>query len=373
MTVVIVALLLTWGLATATAVPVGEGLPPVPLAKDSVAGTGHTEVRSMPPAAPAVSLTARATPVPQIEAMLSAVVSTTLSQYVGDLSGEWPVLVGGELYTLTTRYTYSGEPMEKAAAYARERLAELVPEVEYHYWHVDRPPNVIGELEGALYPEEVVILCAHLDSYNKDSTSKLAPGADDNASGVAAVLVAAEILGEYSWGRTVRFALWTGEEQGLLGSKAYAEDSSELGEEIVAVVNLDMIGWDGVGGPDMDLHANQEVMGSLELADVFSDVVGLYDLDLVPQVLADGMGRSDHASFWAYDYPAILAIEDYYPGSHDFNPYYHSDGDLLAHLAQDYFTEMARAAVGTVAHLGCLVENGPCQWRLYLPLVVRVR
>lgn len=360
MAVVVIALLLTWGLATATAVPVAEGAPPA----------SQAEARSLVAAAPGASQAASATPVPQIEAMLSAVVSTTLAQTVGDLSGEWPVLIEGELYTLTTRHTYSGEPIEKAADYVGEHLADLGLAIELHDWRAGGPPNVIGELAGALYPEEVVILSAHLDSYNRTS-SEVAPGADDNASGVAAVLAAAEILSEYSWGRTLRFALWTGEEQGLLGSQAYAQRSSGMGEEIVAVVNLDMIGWDGVGGPDMDLHADEEVAGSLRLAEVFSEVVRLYDLDLVPDILVAGTDRSDHASFWDEGYAAILGIEDFYPNYHDFNPYYHSAEDRLESLNLAYFTEMARAALGTVAHLGCLVEAGPCRWRMHLPLVVR--
>lgn len=374
MTVVVVALLLTWGLATATAVPVEEGLTLAPRAAHAVTGSGQSEAGPLLSATHTVDLNGTAAPVSQIEAMLGAVVSATLSQYVADLSGEWPVLIGGEAYTLTTRHTYSGEPIERAAEYVGEHLTGLGLAVEYHNWQVDGPPNVIGELEGELYPEEVVILSAHLDSTTGENPQLIAPGADDNASGVAAVLVAAEILSQFSWGRTVRFALWTGEEQRLLGSHAYAQRSSSLGEEIVAVVNLDMIGWDAVGGPDMDLHAKEALVpGSLRLAELFSGVVETYHLNLLPEIHADGMGRSDHVSFWTVGVPAILAIEDYYPSGHDFNPYYHTDEDRLEHLDLDFFTEFAKAAVGTVAHLGCLVENGPCRWRLYLPLVVRSR
>ena len=372
MTVVVAALLLTWGLATVTAVPVQEGLPTGAPASQASRDARRAEVQSLLPAVRGASLTASATPVPQIEVMLGAVVSATLAQTVGDLSGEWPVLIEGQWYTITTRNTYSGGPIEKAVAYAGERFAEMGLDVEYHRWNASVAPNVIAELEGALYPEEVVILSAHLDSYNRDSTSELAPGADDNASGVAAVLAGAEILSDHAWGRTLRFALWTGEEQGTLGSQVYARRSSGLGEEILAVVNLDMIGWDGVGEPDMDLHANQDVLGSLTLAELFSDVVRLYDLELVPEIIAEGTNRSDHASFWNEGYAAVLGIEDFYPSYyHDFNPYYHTDQDRLAYLDLDYVTEMARAAVGTVAHLGCLVENGPCRWQWYLPLVVR--
>jgi hypothetical protein len=109
----------------------------------------------------------------------------------------------------------------------------------------------------------------------------------------------------------------------------------------------------------------------MDLAELFSDVVGIYDLNLIPQIVSNGSGASDQASFWNWGYPAILAIEDYEPGGHDFNPYYHSDQDLLQQLDLEYFAEFARAAVGTFAHMGCLLPEGPNQWHFYLPLIVQ--
>jgi hypothetical protein len=63
------------------------------------------------------------------------------------------------------------------------------------------------------------------------------------------------------------------------------------------------------------------------------------------------MGRSDHASFWQFGYPAILAIED----DDDFTPYYHTSNDRLASLSLDYFAEFVRAALASLAHLGGLL------------------
>ena len=79
--------------------------------------------------------------------------------------------------------------------------------------------NVIGEIEGAVHPEQVVLVGAHLDSWD------LSPGATDDGTGVAAVIAAARAI--HASGvrpdRTIRFVLFTGEEQGLLGSHAYVE------------------------------------------------------------------------------------------------------------------------------------------------------
>jgi hypothetical protein len=310
------------------------------------------------------------TPSPDIQAMIDQVDGDTLYRYVGDLSGEWPATIGGISYTITTRHTDSGESSQKATQYAYEHLESLGLEASYHYWsgsgHSSR--NVIAEFAGAMHRDEIYVLSAHLDNMPTGTT---APGADDNASGAAAVLVAADILSQYEWDCTLRFALWTGEEQGLWGSHYYAQQASNNGENIVGVLNLDMIGWDGIEGPDIDLHANQSLTPTLDLAQLFSDVVGIYELNLAPQIVPNGIARSDHGSFWDYGYPAILGIEDYDPNGHDFNPYYHSQQDLLEHLNVDYFTEFVKASVGTLAHMGCLRPGHPSQPHFYLPLILR--
>ncbi len=93
--------------------------------------------------------------------------------------------------------------------------------------------NVVGEIEGAVRPEEVVLMGAHLDSWD------LSPGATDDATGVAAVLAAANVIRTSGVrpDRTIRFVLFTGEEQGLLGSQAYVQQHrAELPNIVCAVV-----------------------------------------------------------------------------------------------------------------------------------------
>jgi hypothetical protein len=304
---------------------------------------------------------------PLIQAMVEQVDSATLFDHVGELSGETTAVIGGEPYTITTRHTDSGEPIEKATQYAAEHLAALGLDVEYHDWAWSSLSgrNVIGELTGENEPEEIFVLCAHIDDL---PSGPEAPGADDNASGVVAVLTAADILSQYRWGCTLRFALWTGEEQGLLGSHFYAQRSSSAGENIAGVLNLDMIAWDSDEHPYMDLHATSSMTPTLQLAQLFADVVGAYGLDLVPDIILDGTRYSDHSSFWDYGYPAILGIEDYYPrDDNDFNPYYHSVNDQLEHFAMDYYTNLVKASLATLAHMSdCLIHPN----RVYLPLLV---
>jgi hypothetical protein len=100
-------------------------------------------------------------------------------------------------------------------------------------------PNVVARQEGG--GDEEVLVISHLDSISRDSTE--APGADDNASGVAAMLQVARDLAGARLDRSVVFASFSNEERGLGGSTSYATRSKQQGDHIVAVVNLDILGY----------------------------------------------------------------------------------------------------------------------------------
>jgi hypothetical protein len=293
-------------------------------------------------------------PDPLIQNMIDEVNMTTVYSYTGGLSGEWPVEIGDQPYTIATRHTNSGEPIQKATQFVGEHLADLGLAVEYHQWGGATYPNVIGELPGLVNPDDIFIIGAHVDDM---PSGPLAPGADDNGSGAVATLLAADIATQYQWGCTLRFALWTGEEQGLLGSHAYAERSYNMGENILGYLNLDMIAWNSLNSdPDIDLHATSSIPDTLVLAQLFADVVDVYNLNLIPEIEPNGTGASDHASFWQYGYTAILGIEDF----DDFNPYYHTVNDDMDNF-QDwpYYVEFVKASIATFAHMsGCLLPSG---------------
>ena len=312
----------------------------------------------MLPAVSVQSITALAadqtsSPDPIVAGMVAQVDPETVVAYEGGLSGEQPVMIGGEPYTIATRYTYNESAIQKAAQYAYEHLQSLGLDTSYqdYQFFSSTRSNVVAEQTGLGQPDRVFLLTAHLDD---NPSPTFAPGADDNASGVTAVMIAADILSRYHFDCTLRYILFTGEEQGLLGSKAYASQALQNGDNIEGVLNLDMIAYNQTGSaPGIDLHTRNGVADDLSIASLFEDSISAYSLSLEPEVIQDSIQASDHASFWAKGYPGILAIED----DDDFNPYYHKDEDQLDKLDIQYFTDFTKAAVATFAQMGCLLDQ----------------
>ncbi len=288
-----------------------------------------------------------------IAGLIGQVTQSTVETYTRNLSGANAVTIGGSSYTIASRYTNSGTPISKATQYVYEFMQGLGLTVSYHNWSLSgySNRNVIGELPGSTLPNEIVLITAHLDDMPSGSS---APGADDNASGSVGVMMCAQLLSQQQFRRTVRFAFFTGEEQGILGSNAYSDLVYGNGNNIVAVYNMDMISYDAVGLPYLRLHtrttSNPGYTGDLAIANTFIDVVNGYSLSsgLSPIIVADGETRSDHSAFWSNGYPGVLGIEDHI---NDITPYYHLSTDTVSTLNWTYYTNFVKAAIGTAAHL----------------------
>jgi len=285
-----------------------------------------------------------------IQEIIDAVTETNLWNMIGNLSGVNAVVVGGSSYTIQTRNTYQTTPIQKATQYCFEYFQSLGLSASYQSYSEDGVSgrNVFAVQTGSVHPNNIYIICAHLDDMPGGS---IAPGADDNASGSAAVLLAASALRLRRFENTIRYVLFTGEEQGLYGSYAYAAAADAAGDNILGALNFDMIAYDSD-----DDGVGEVYWGSLSasktLADLLIDTNTVYALGLDPQLYSTGSEDwSDHASFWDAGYPAILGIES----DNDFNPDYHTTGDNRANCNGPYAASFAKAAVGTVARLAVLV------------------
>jgi hypothetical protein len=205
------------------------------------------------------------------------------------------VVLSGEHYNMIARMLRRGVPVKLRIDLASRFLT-------------DDPSsyNVLADLPGAdaSVSDDIVMLGAHLDSWHT------APGATDNADGAAAALEAMRILKAIgaSPRRTIRLALWSGEEQGLLGSKAYAEkylagDANRAQRERHRLY----LNIDPGAGPIYGWYAENSD-SARALLDRWLEP--LRDLGMRRNV-AQGIGNTDHLSFRAVGVPGFNPVQDY--------------------------------------------------------------
>jgi hypothetical protein len=208
--------------------------------------------------------------------------------------------------------------------------------------------NVVGTKRGIATPDRILIICGHYDSITWDSYGNPyapAPGADDNASGTAAVLEAARLMAPYSFDATIKFIAFPAEEQGLIGSQHYASNARAQGLDIQGVLNFDMIGYCDDALLDVILYTDS--LGQ-PLADLEEQLGNDYTPLFIYNSHQNSAG-SDHLPFQEEGYPATFAIE---LAQTQFNPNYHSAFDLLSGLSMPLAQEITRMGVATLATLG---------------------
>jgi len=271
-----------------------------------------------------------------VEDIINDVNQDSLIHYMRELSGEDSVTVNGERTLIEYRVSNWGNDL--TADYLKEKLEGfgLTPVVQEYS---SSGKNVYAVQEGSMYPDEYYMICAHYDAVDYYC-------ADDNASGSSAVLEAVRIFSELDFEYSIIFAFWDEEEYGLIGSDYYASQAASNNDVIHAVINMDMISWDGDEDMVVEIHSST-LANSDELADYIVNVNDIYNIPLTTTIEIPGTNASDHASFWYNGYPSALIIEEYHGG--DFNPYYHTENDRIAILNMPYFHEMARLSIGTIA------------------------
>ena len=294
----------------------------------------------------AISLITRSQDVSQIisETNLDSLVKT-----VRILSGEDSAYISGVKVLIRSRSnSIAGGGNDKAANYIKERLLRYNLKVEDQVYSTTGR-NIIATQTGINHPDSIYIVCAHYDAVANYC-------ADDDASGVAAVIEAARILSARCFDYTIIYALFDNEEDGMLGSKYYAQTASTSGLKIAGVLDIEMMGYDSNNDKKFEIHTNN-LSGSLALKNKLISTVGNYGLALNPTVVNPGSTESDHSSFWNKNIGAVVYAEAFFTG--DPNPYYHTDRDRISAFNLPYFKELARLGIGTVAVMAQL--NASCQ------------
>lgn len=255
----------------------------------------------------------------------------------------------------------------KEIGYSPERQTYRIPDGQYAGEAAD---NLVAEVAGTSNPAKIVVIGAHYDSVYGS------PGANDNASAVATLLALAEWFKERPQPLTVRFVAFANEEPPFfhtrnMGSYAYAQNCRELGEQIVAMMSMDGLGF--YSDEPRSQHYPVPGLGFLypDTADFIGFVTRLSDRSLLNRVLGafrenatiasegatlpgfiPGVFWSDHWSFWKHDYPAFLVTDTLLFR----DPYYHTPADTTERL--DY-ESMARVAEGLKAVIEEMAKSGP--------------
>jgi leucyl aminopeptidase len=256
---------------------------------------------------------------------------------------------------------YQAETGADAARWLKGRWSELAARMPgasaalfaHDSW---KQPSVILTIPGSEKPEEIVVLGGHLDSINGwGSSAARAPGADDNASGIAVLTETARVLAESGWRpkRTVQIMGYAAEEVGLRGSQDIAAKYAAGGKKVVGVIQFDMSNFAGSGEGIFMLTDNVDSELSAFTARLVAAYAG------VPASTTEcGYGCSDHASWTKKGYPSAMAFESSFDG---MNHQIHTERDTLAASGGDasHSVPFAKLAVAFAVELAKTAGAAP--------------
>lgn len=217
--------------------------------------------------------------------------------------------------------------------------------------------NVVATLPGkGPNSDKYYLMTAHYDSiasktdgWKENWRSLPAPGAVDNASGVAGILEAARILSQQDFDFTIKFIAFTGEEIGLFGSKHFAELAEKEDYPILGVLNFDMIGHDEDDILDVHVVGNSY---SEWLVNAFRNTQEIYDIQLdFHKVIDAEFIYSDHSPFWERGFSAVMVGEESSFESVEWPNFIHSEEDTIEKLNLDMGERTVKLTVATIAEL----------------------
>ena len=272
------------------------GSPLVPFAASS---PGQSSGNAATPSSAAQGPAALVNADPRIQSLVDAVSKTNLQTNTQYFSSTW-----------TNRDSRNLNNFNAGRAQLISRLQAWGYAPTTQQWDAQHGSNIFVDIPGTRNPGRYVVIGSHFDTRNYSSgTSASAPGADDNTSGSMGVLEIARVLaGKGPFENSIRLAWFSGEEYGLLGSGALAQQMLQQGKQVVGMLNMDMIAYRATNDArDADLAVNN-TSGPLTafcLATAPRYVTGW--AATTGSLLA---GSSDHAAFHGAGFPAAFFFED---------------------------------------------------------------
>jgi len=226
-------------------------------------------------------------------------------------------------YTTTGGVSASDQLMQTWKNLAGSRTDVKVSQFT-HPW---AQKSVILEIKGTTNPGKIVVIGGHLDStIGFTNENSIAPGADDDASGIASLQEAMRVLlsSGYKPKRTIQFMAYSAEEVGLKGSAAIATDYKNKGKKVVGVMQLDMTNYKGTSNSDITVMTDYSNAAQNKF---IKDLVAHYQPTLKVTEDRCGYACSDHASWTNKGYAASIPAEALYD---DSNPYIHTGSDTIS-------------------------------------------
>ncbi len=285
---------------------------------------------------------------PFVSQIINSVSIDSLMLTVRQLSGDTTVLINNQVDSITSRFAsfYDSAEIKKAALFIEQKFKSfgLKPvEQQFNNYIGYTGKNILAYQQGTDKSTHCYIICAHYDNLPSGARNY---GADDNGSGVSAVIEAARLLCKQPLHYSIYYMLFDHEEQGLIGSNYFA-NFRFADTPILGVINMDMIAYDGNNDSVANIHI-RPAGGDSRISDKIIYTDSVYTLGINLKVYSElGKLNSDHASFWINLMPAVLFIEDDMTG--DFNPKYHTVDDRINLFNTSYYQRMAKLAIGTLA------------------------
>ena len=250
---------------------------------------------------------------------------------------------------------------DKSAEYLFKQFENMGLETRYQRWTSFNKiipmlrytgKNVEGALPGKDPTKEVLIFNGHYD------TVKVSPGADDDGSGVAAILTAAYVLSNFEFNRTIKFVAFSGEEQGLFGSRAYAKKAYENNEKILVEFNADGIGYaeTAQGGRKISLSSTEDAKSVVNKIKEVNDNYNInFNINLAWIMKPGGLLRiSDFYDFVLYGYESVAFWQ-----SEANIAYFHTSEDTIEHINFSYLANVTKLIVGSLAYLADIENEYP--------------
>lgn len=280
-----------------------------------------------------------------IPELINAVNLDALQLTLNEFTGEQSTVVNGNTVTILNRQQANND---LAADYLVQRFEQLDNLTITDQAFNTNGRNIIATQFGKTNPNDIYIICAHYDTVADYC-------ADDNASGIATVLEIARILSTQCLDNTIVYALWDEEEIGLNGAGFYANQAAANNDNILGVLNIDMMGYDGNDDNDFDIDV-RNFGNSLAMKDDIISILNnpAYGFTLNVNVVNPGTTASDHSRFWNQNYTAVLVGESW--ETNDETPFYHSSGDRYSTLNFPYYHELAKLIMGYMVTKGGLLN-----------------